>query len=283
LQAQFPLARSVTGDRFATTHSATFHTADRYALLYENMAQTKLVEIAKRRFDEIDSQNVHFTYEPESDSFLNDLTNYPHAFVLACLMDRQIKAERAWKIPYLVCKEFNSYSISELSKIELKNYISFFESKKIHRFNSTMAEIFYKTVMKIKKEYKEDASRIWKDKPSSASVVYKFLEFEGSGIKISTMAANILARQFKIPFSDYYSIDISPDVHIKRVMKRLGFVPENAENDMIIYKARELNPEFPGIIDFSCWEIGRNWCKPNNPDCENCIMKTECRRNNNNA
>ena len=30
MQAQFPLARSVTGDRFATTQSATFHTAKRY-------------------------------------------------------------------------------------------------------------------------------------------------------------------------------------------------------------------------------------------------------------
>jgi len=242
-----------------------------------------LVEIAKRRFDEIDSQIVHFTNDIENDIFLNDLKNYPHAYVLACLMDRQIKAERAWRIPYLVCKEFNSFTISELSKIKLENYIRFFESERLHRFNNTMAEIFYQAVLKIRNDYNEDASEIWKNKPSSASVVYKFLEFKGSGIKISTMAANILARQFKIPFSDFYSIDISPDVHIKRVMKRLGFVPENAENDMIIYKARELNPEFPGIIDFSCWEIGRNWCKPNNPDCENCIMKTECRRNNNNA
>ncbi len=97
------------------------------------------------------------------------------------------------------------------------------------------------------------------------------------------MAANILARQFKIPFSDYYSIDISPDVHIKRVMKRIGYVPENSDNDMIIYKARELNPEFPGIIDFSCWEIGRKWCKPKNPECNNCIVRTDCRMKNNNA
>ena len=72
------------------------------------MTKSKLVEIAKKRFDEIDSQIVHFTKVKEIDSFLNDLTNFPHAYVLACLMDRQIKAERAWQIPYLVCKKLNS-------------------------------------------------------------------------------------------------------------------------------------------------------------------------------
>jgi len=56
-------------------------------------------------------------------------------------------------------------------------------------------------------------------------------------------------------------------------MKRMGFVPKNANNDMVIYKARELNPEFPGIIDFSCWEIGRNWCRPPKPICSKCIAK----------
>jgi endonuclease III len=247
------------------------------------MPNSKLVEIAKKRFDEIDSQIVHFTGNKEIDSFLNDLTNFPHAYVLACLMDRQIKAERAWKIPYLVCKKFESFDINDLSLIELKDYTKLFELEKLHRFNNTMAEIFYKAILKIKKDYEGNASKIWNNNPSSASVVYKFLDFEGSGIKISTMAANILARQFKIPFSDYYSIDISPDVHIKRVMKRIGYVPENAENDMIIYKARELNPVFPGIIDFSCWEIGRNWCKPNKPDCKNCIVKDDCKMNLNNV
>lgn len=244
------------------------------------MSKTKLVEIAKKRFTELDSQVVHFTGDKDIDLFLNDLDHYPHAYVLACLMDRQIKAERAWKIPYLVCEKFGTDNINELSKISIEEYTAHFESEKLHRFNNTMAEIFYYAVLKIKSDYNGDASNIWSNRPSSASVVYRFMEFKGSGIKISTMAANILARQFKIQFSDYYSIDISPDIHIKRVMTRIGYVPDNADNDMIIYKARELNPEFPGIIDFSCWEIGRNWCKPRNPECTNCIVKNECEMNN---
>jgi endonuclease III len=61
-------------------------------------------------------------------------------------------------------------------------------------------------------------------------------------------------------------------------MKRMGYVPSGATNDMIIYKARELNPEFPGIIDFSCWEIGRTWCKPNKPLCKDCIVGSDCKK-----
>ncbi|MEA5028603.1 MAG: hypothetical protein VB056_06955, partial [Sphaerochaeta associata] len=91
------------------------------------------------------------------------------------------------------------------------------------------------------------------------------------------MATNILARQFKIPLSDYYSIDISPDVHVDRVLKRAGLVNMDASREEIIYKAREMNPEFPGIIDFSCWEIGRQFCKPQNPLCNQCPIQSECK------
>ena len=96
------------------------------------------------------------------------------------------------------------------------------------------------------------------------------------------MAANLLARLFKIEFSDKYSIDVSPDVHVKRVMKRMGLIDitddksSNKEINKVIYKARELHPSFPGIIDFSVWEIGRNWCKAKKPNCKKCKVCDMC-------
>ncbi|MDD3740608.1 MAG: hypothetical protein PHH30_05145 [Bacteroidales bacterium] len=193
-------------------------------------------------------------------------------------MDRQIKAEIAWLIPSKIKAILGSFDINDLVALKAAEYQKLFLQKKLHRFNDTMADVFYRGVQDIYSKYEGDASKIWYDKPSSSTVVYRFLEFKGSGIKIATMAANILARQFRIEFSDYYSIDISPDVHIKRVMTRMGFVPKNASNEMIIYKARELYPEFPGIIDFSCWEIGREWCHPTKPECEKCLVNSECKK-----
>ncbi|WP_201798565.1 iron-sulfur cluster loop [Brachyspira catarrhinii] len=217
---------------------------------------------------------MHLVDDEEQNKFLNDLENYPHAFVLACLMDRQIKAERAWAIPYKIYKELGNFDIDKLKGKGKEYYKELFNKNKFHKYNNDMAEIFYKGVCHIIYKYDGKADKIWKNKPSSAAIVYRFLEFYGCGIKIATMAANILARQFKIPMLDYYCIDISPDVHIRRVLYRLGFVEKEASPDMVIYKARELNPEFPGLIDFLCWEIGRNYCKPKIEDCKcgDCFM-----------
>lgn len=192
-------------------------------------------------------------------------------------MDRQIKAKRAWLIPQKIFDVFGTHDFKRLTEKEEKDFIDIFQRKNLHRFNNDMAKVFYDGIQRIKNRYDGDASKIWKNNPSSALVVYRFLEFKGCGIKIATMAANILARQYKIPFADYYSINISPDVHVKRVMKRMGYV-DNDSPEIIIYKARQLYPEFPGIIDFSCWEIGRKYCTPTNPDCKNCIVSKSCKK-----
>lgn len=79
------------------------------------------------------------------------------------------------------------------------------------------------------------------------------------------MAANILIREFKIPVSDKYSIDISVDVQVRRTFEWLGIIRKGASNDELIYAARELHPTYPRIFDLSVWEIGRNYrdCYPN--------------------
>lgn len=237
----------------------------------------KLVKMGKDYFEN-SKKEVQFIDDEKANNLLIDLKKFPHAYVLACLMDRRIKAERAWLIPQKIYDKLNTFDIYELSKVKLEKYKRIFKQEKLHIYNNDMANIFLCGIKDIIEKYNGNASKIWHGNPSSSTVVYRFLEFKGCGIKIATMATNILARDFKVKFSDFYSIDISPDVHIMRVMERMGYVPKNASREMVVYKARDLNPEFPGIIDFPCWEIGRNWCKPNNPDCKNCKVKSECKK-----
>ena len=110
---------------------------------------------------------------------------------------------------------------------------------KPHRYNEEMAEVFYQGVQKIHEIYDDDASLIWDNNPSSATVVFKFLQFKGVGIKIATMATNILVRELGVELSDYYSIDISPDSHVLKIFNRLGLVESKDNKEMVIYKARE--------------------------------------------
>jgi len=243
------------------------------------MNQEKIVEILVHRGNELFSlpyKKIKFTRNEDADSLLNNLGEFPHAFVLACVMDRQMEAERAWLIPYSISQEIGGFEFERLLKLDLNYFKEIFNKKSLHRFNNIMAENFYFAIQLIHTKYNDDASKIWKYKPKSATIVRRFLEFKGVGVKISTMAVNILARHFKIPMQDRICIDVSPDVHVKRVFTRLGFIAKEASNDELIYCARELNPEYPGIFDFSAWEIGRKWCKQNKPDCGNCYLNQFC-------
>lgn len=237
-----------------------------------------LVQIGTDYFNNQRLEKAHFVDDKSANNLLTDLKNYPHAFVLGCIMDRQIIAERAWIIPFEIKKKLETFEFKDLLKVSKDEYIKLFTDLKLHRFNEIMANNFFDALKLINDKYNGDASLIWSNKPSSASVVKRFREFKGIGNKISTMATNILARKFRIPFSDYSSIDISPDVHVKRVMERTGLVPLKSNKKIIINKARELNPEFPGIIDHTCWKIGQNWCRPTNPDCKSCEIEKECKK-----
>jgi uncharacterized HhH-GPD family protein len=235
-----------------------------------------LVEQGQTLFD-APRQLIQFTRVPEADALLNDLTDHPHAFVLACVMDRQVKAEKAWLIPYRISGKIGGFSMQKLrllSPDDVHDLMS--EPEPLHRFIDKMSGFFHLAVQRIWTQYSGDAARLWTAKPSSAEVVYRFLEFDGVGPKIASMAANILAREFKITFADYFSIDISADVHVRRVFARLELCAADATAEQVIYKARALHPEFPGMMDLPCWEIGRNWCKPHNPVCAGCYMKSLC-------
>ena len=85
----------------------------------------------------------------------------------------------------------------------------------------------------------------------------RFIEFDGVGIKIASMATNILARDFKIPMTNYSSIDISPDRQVRKYFVHHGLIRKEASNDELMLLARELHHEFPGILDVGAFFGGR--------------------------
>jgi endonuclease III len=223
------------------------------------------------------SELVRFTGIDEADGLLNDLELTPHAYVIACIMDRQVKAERAWVIPHLLKLKLGDFSFSTLQHLTRDDFKRLMAGPPpLHMYHSMMAENIFEAVNVIATRYSGDASLIWRNRPSSAEVVYRFFQFRGMGQKIATMAANILARDFKVPFADYYSIDISVDVHVKRVFERLGLVESDATPEEIIYRARAMSPEYPGLFDLSIWQLGREYCFPQNPRCSECHMQQDC-------
>lgn len=221
---------------------------------------------------------VAFTGVQQADELLNDLVRTPHAFVMACLVIRQMKAETAALVPFRVQERLGGLEMARLCALSERDWERVMTvPSALHRFPDLMAGYLCKAVARIRDVYHGDAARIWAHKPPSAEVVYRFLEFEGVGPKIATMAANLLARDLGIEFSDYSFVDISVDVHVRRVAIRLGLVPEGASNEMILYKARALHPAYPGLLDQPMWEVGRNWCRATRPDCAACYMQAACR------
>lgn len=200
----------------------------------------------------------------------------PLAYVLAVLYDQGIKAERAWEIPYLLKTKLGYFDVKKIAETEEEYLISLFnQSPKLHRFPATMAKRTIDACKLIIRKYNGTPENIWNDNPRSSDLQSRFEEFNGIGQKKASMATNILVRDFGIEVKDKSGIDVSYDIHIRRVFLRTGLVVKD-DMQTIINTARELNPEYPGVLDLGCWVIGRDYCHPSKPDCINCPLSTLC-------
>lgn len=222
-----------------------------------------------------------FTNDDQANKLLNDIENYPHFYVLACTMDRRIGAERAWIIPYRISQIIGSTDFKDFVKIKENVLVDIFKQNNLHRHINIMPLIFFKSIQTIHNTWKDNVRDMWANNAKCSFVVRKFLEFNGIGIKIATMATNILIRHFKIPLTNRNHLDISPDLQNYKVFYRLGLIKSSSATEKnahdLMLCTRELYPEYPGVFDASTWDLGRNYCRPTKPPlCEQCFLTEYC-------
>ena len=117
--------------------------------------------------------------------------------------------------------------------------------------------------------YGGDASRSWASGSIGTAVARRFLAFDGVGPKIANMAVNILIRDFGIRLTRPMP-DVAVDTHVVRVFDRLGLLDRLEHSQLrstkdkqglrLPLRARELNPEWPGELDWPAWHLGNRWC-----------------------
>lgn len=201
----------------------------------------------------------------------------PNAFIIGLIADQSVKAEIAWSLPYRLKMRLNSfdfdYIINSLTMEDLEGVIK--EKPALHRYPHKMAIYIYKAMEKILREYNGNASEIWNEQ-SADVIVKRFEEFDGISHKKASLGTLLLIRDLHQEINNKQYIDITYDVHIRRIFLRMGLVKKDTQ-DNVIEVAKKINPDFPGELTTSFWAIGRHFCHPTNPECDGCPLHDYCR------
>src|SRR5262249_53431370 len=106
------------------------------------------------------------------------------------------------------------------------------------------------------------------------------LSIHGVGEGIAAMAVVLIDKaRLRNPFppQDRAGMDVKPDVHVRRVLFRIGAAQDGSVASAI-QAARWLNPACPGDLNEPLWNIGRTTCHPTSPECPSCPVTRECGR-----
>lgn len=209
-----------------------------------------------------------------SDQFLRE---NPFAFLMAASIDRGAKAESIWKIPYMLYRKVGHLNPSIFASMPTDQMEDIIRSLPIKpRYPRQSAETIIELSNLVVNKYHGNTKEIWANKEPN-EILMVLLSVKGIGTGIANMIIRILVDEF-----DYYpgkegykQIDIKPDVHVIRVFFRTGLVNKK-DSKSCVETARILNPDYPGLLDWPAWEIGRTWCDENRPKCNDCPLDNVC-------
>jgi uncharacterized HhH-GPD family protein len=212
--------------------------------------------------------------DPAVDDYLR---SDPFAFLVAVILDEGIKAERAWRGPWLLRQRLGHLDPDRVRRDWEGVRAAVAQPPALHRFVDVMARAIQSAGERVCTVYNGDASRIWAPGSTAREVDDRLQGFQRIGQKKAAMAVEILIAQMDIALEGLSGTDIAYDVQVRRVFLRTALADRDDLRTMINV-ARELEPERPGLLDLPAWFVGREWCHPHDPDCDSCPLTDVCPR-----
>lgn len=197
----------------------------------------------------------------------------PFAFLVGAVFQLQMPWRKVWEIPFHIYKRgmLEPSKLTSATDCELRALFCDlpvgprYPNKGVRTLKETAALV---------EEFDGNAASIWND--TSPPVVRKrLLGIHGVGPAIANMILLLLCDQYGFFKGQEHEIDIKPDVHVLRVLKRSGLIPLENEYQAVC-AARHLAPHYPAELDWPSWDIGQRWCHRTNPDCGNCPLRAVC-------
>lgn len=216
------------------------------------------------------------TKNKDTDDFLRQ---NPFAFLMAASIDRGARAEAVWEIPFHLRNKLghlNPKTLSQVSVSQLEDILRSLDRQP--RFPLQAAQTISSLSKLVTTQFNGNADTIWKNR-EPREVIRTFEHIWGVGPGIANMTIRILLDEFGYDPSleGRRQIDVKADIHVIRIFYRTGLITSKSA-DVCIQTARQLHPEFPGLLDWPAWEIGRTWCHERNPDCQGCPLSNVCQK-----
>lgn len=214
-----------------------------------------------------------FSGDPSADLVLAQ----PNAFLIGVLFTQGIPAERAWRGPWELRHRLGTLDLDYIAEHPDEVLEAVQRPPMLHRFKNMLPRWIVSAARRLSEEYGGDASNIWPAGAHVGDVIDRLTEFDGIGRKKAVMAAEILVRHFGVALQGRECGQIAYDVQVRRVFMRAGLAAEDNREAMEA-AAASICPESPGIVDLPAWIVGRQWCRPTEPDCEQCRLGSVCPR-----
>ena len=201
----------------------------------------------------------------------------PEAFLIGVLFTQGIPAERAWAAPYLLRERLGHLDLRKLATEREAVAAAVERPPALHRFKRTLPGWISDAAQRLLDCWGGRAEAIWADEPTAVELMERLEAFSGIGRKKAAMAVELLTRVFGVRVRELECGTVAYDTHVRRVFLRSGLVDRDTPAG-IDRAAADAYPEAPGRLDLPAWLIGRQWCRPAGPLCNECWLSEECPR-----